>query len=410
MLLRLFYLGLRNRLYLERWQERLGFVNIPVCERPRIWIHAVSVGEVQAAIPVVDKLISMYPGYELLMTTVTPTGAAMVRQRFAGNVIHIYFPYDIPFSIKRVLKKINPACLIVMETEIWPNLFHYCHVNNIKVLLANGRMSEKSYRGYNNFKKFIQNVLSVIDRIAAQTEKDAERFVQLGALPERVVVTGSLKFDVKPAGDSVRPAESIRSDMFQQRPVWIAASTHDGEEQIVLDTHRQIIARKPECLCILAPRHPERAAGLLELCDRNGFNTVCTSTVDNCDPVVNILILDILGELTKYYAVADIAFVGGSLLPEFGGHNVLEPASLGIPVLTGEYTRNFEEINQLLCDNNAAIRITDNLQLADKILMLFSNRDLRLQMGQAGRDFVAQNRGSTDRLMVLLSGLLNETK
>lgn len=403
--MRLFFSGFSNRDYWKRWGERFGHVNIVPVPGPRVLVHAVSVGEVQAAVPFVKRLQEKYPGYDVMISTTTPTGSAMVRQKFGDDIKHCYLPYDLPHCIKRFLNLTCPVLMIVMETEIWPNLYYYCKKKDIKVVLANGRMSEKSFIGYKRFDEFIREVTSGIDHIAAQTAGDAQRFIELGALPEKVTITGSLKFDVDPVIKNGHE-RSLKTDFFHGRPTWIAASTHQGEEDIVLQAHKKVMEQFPQALCILAPRHPERSSGLPELCKSYGFDSVRKSRVNSCADSVQVFILDVLGELINYYVAADVALVGGSLLPAYGGHNVLEPASLGVPVITGKYTRNFEDITRLLCDNGASVRVTDETELAEKLLLLLADGDLRKQMGQAAHDIVINNRGSTDKLMNIVERMM----
>lgn len=405
-LLRLLWSGFNNHDYWLRWNERFGFVDIPSGSRPRIWIHAVSVGEVQAAIPLVNRLLSDYPEYQILLTTVTPTGSEMVRQKFGDEVVHTFLPYDLPDVINRYLNRIQPLLLIVMETEIWPNLYHQCYQRGINILLANGRLSENSYKAYKKISRFTSQVLANINMITTQTEDDAERLISLGADPGRVIVMGNLKFDVSLPDNIVEQAQLIKRFFSTGRPIWIAASTHAGEEKIILNAHQEIIKRYPDCLLILAPRHPERFVKVANLSMKNGFNTINKSQAKSCTRETQVFLLDSIGELMVYYAVADVALVGGSLLPAYGGHNVLEPASLGVPVISGEFVRNFKEINDLLCDNGAEIQITDNEQLAEKVMLLFSDEGLRQQMGRSGRDIIKRNQGSIGRLMKLVDDML----
>ena len=410
-LLRLLWSGLKNRGYWNRWYERFGFVDLPAAMRPRIWIHAVSVGEVQAAVPLIQSLMKTFPQYELLVTTVTPTGSIMVRQRIGTSVMHTFLPYDLPGAVNRFLDRTEPRLLIVMETEIWPNLYLQCAARGIHILLTNARLSEKSYNGYKKVGKFIRLVLHKITFIAAQSETDADRLAALGANRGRIVVTGNLKFDVEIPDSVISQGQSVRRLIGPKRPVWIAASTHAGEEEIILAAQRWIIERFPACLLILAPRHPERCTSVAELSHNAGFKIIrksqlISNQVEQIESDVQIFMLDTIGELPAYYAAVDVAFVGGSLLPDMGGHNVLEPASLGVPVITGSHTSAFMEINRLLYERRAAVQITDPAQIAEIVIRLLADPALRQRMGDAGKALVKKNQGSVGRVMELVSNIL----
>lgn len=400
-LLRMAWLGLKTPAYLSGWPRRLG-LSVPAAgPGPVIWIHAVSVGEVQAAAPLVERLSREHPRYPILITTMTPSGAAMARQRFGDRVTHSYLPYDIPHAMARFIRSVRPLLLLVMETEIWPNLYHHCSERGIKVMLVNARLSCKSYLGYKKIGFFSRRVIAMISKIGAQSPADGQRFISLGAHPDAVSITGNMKFDVPIPAGICGQAQSLRRRLADDRPIWIAASTHDGEEQQILHAHRSILQAHPSCLLILAPRHPERCTAVAELCSRHGLRTLRKSVALACPAGTPVYLLDTLGELMVYYAAADIAFVGGSLIP-WGGHNVLEPAGLGIPVITGNHVANFAEINQLLLDNGAELRVGGVQELADKVCRLLADPEHRRHMGQAGKQVVERNRGSTDRIMQLI--------
>lgn len=404
-LLRMAWLGMKSPAYLRGWSRRLG-ISIPdTGTGPLLWIHAVSVGEVMAAVPLVERLIRDHPRYQIFMTTITPTGAALVRQRFGAEVIHSYLPYDFPHAVGRFVRKLKPVMLLVMETEIWPNLFHHCSRNGVSIILVNARLSRNSYDGYKRFRRFTREVLALVGKIAAQTTEDKVRFIELGADSTSVSVTGNMKFDMNVFPHQSGLGQSLRHTLFADRQVWIAASTHDGEERLILDAHRSILAKYPSCLLILAPRHPERCAQVAELCKKCGFSSVRKSRTSGCPANTVVFLLDTLGELMVYYETADIAFVGGSLLP-YGGHNVLEPAALEIPVITGKYTENFADINQQLLNNGAEIRVNGVDELAEKVCQLLADPQRRQVMGRAGREIVERNRGSTDRIMRLIGSVI----
>lgn len=401
-LLRMAVLGIKSPAYLSGWSRRLGFSVPETGTGPLLWIHAVSVGEVLAAAPLVERLTRDYSRYRILMTTITPTGADMVRQRFDAKVIHSYLPYDFPHAVRRFIRKVQPAVLLVMETEIWPNLFQCCSDHDISVLLVNARLSTRSYRGYDKLRCLSRRVIGLVSKIGAQTAADRQRFISLGAHPDRVAITGNMKFDLSIPEDIAAQGQTLRRRLAGDRPLWIAASTHEGEEQLILSAHQAIRERYPGCLLILAPRHPERCTSVAELCIQRGFLTLRKSLNAEYTPDAAVFILDTLGELMVFFAASDLAFVGGSLLPR-GGHNVLEPAGLGIPVVTGKYVANFSEINRLLLDNGAELQVEGLQELVDGVCMLLADPDRRYRMGCAGERVVAHHRGSIEHVMQMIA-------
>jgi len=414
-IVKLAWAGLKNRGDYKRWPERFGFVQLPPASGPRIWIHAVSVGEVQAAVPLVRRLKQDFPCYELLITTVTPTGSIMVKQRLGTEMLHTFLPYDLPGAVKRYLDRVRPELLIVMETEIWPNLFQQCAARKIKIILANARLSQRSCTGYKRFGAFISRVVRNIDFIAAQSEVDAGRLLNLGADRDRVSVMGNMKFDVEIPDSVIARGRDLRKIIGMDRPVWIAASTHEGEEEAVLAEHHRIISKIPECLLILAPRHPERCTAVAGLCQRAGLQVIRKSQTplvqsDSFGNNINVLLLDTIGELPVFYAAADVAFVGGSLLPGMGGHNVLEPASLGVPVITGIYTNTFAEIILSLREQSAILQISQPAQISENVFRLLSDQILRKQIGKQAKLWIQNNQGSVERLMESIGYILRSLR
>jgi 3-deoxy-D-manno-octulosonic-acid transferase len=333
------------------------------------------------------------------------TGAAITRQIFGDKVMHLYLPYDLPHAIRGFLDAIRPEILIVMETELWPNLYHQANERGIKIVLVNARLSNRSFARYRKVQFFMREVLRKVSVIAAQTTDDALRFGAIGGDPDRITITGNIKFDVTPVHSIGQEGEAVRAWLSSQRPVWIAASTHEGEERLALDAHKKVLERHPDCLLIIAPRHPERFKQVLRMVFESGYNAISRSMTAQVSEHIQVLILDSMGELPVFYAAADLAFVGGSLLPH-GGHNVLEPAMAGIPVLTGRHTDNFREITRMLEEAGALRRIEDENELAAEAIKLLANAELRHVMGQAGKEVVAQNRGSVDRVMELIRAYL----
>jgi 3-deoxy-D-manno-octulosonic-acid transferase len=395
--------GIGNRSYLDRLGQRFGF-GFPEI-RESIWIHAVSVGEVQAAVPLIRALIRRFPGQVIVVTTVTPTGAARVATLFGGTVQHCYIPFEFPHAIRSFFSSVKPRAAMIMETEIWPNLFRGCGVRNIPLVLVSARISPKSVPGYRRLLPLIRETLSHGIIIAAQTQADADRFLQLGANPERTRVTGNIKFDVELEPNISGDGEQLRSALFGDRPVWTAASTHEGEEEQVLEAHRSLLEKHPTLLLVLVPRHPERFGGVRELIERWGFGVVARTEGRSCDAATEVFLVDTMGEVPLFFAASDIAFVGGSLVP-VGGHNLLEPAAQGLPIVTGPYVFNAQEI----ADNFiglGACRLVDNSDaLAATISDLIEHPVEAAKIGRNGFAVLEQNRGSLKRLLVLLEPLL----
>ena len=406
-IIRLLWLGIKNPAFWQRWNERFGFINAVADKRPVIWIHAVSVGEVHASKPIINYLLESWAQYQILITTTTPTGANSIAMTYGNAVTHLYFPYDLPGSVRRFVTTLKPQILIVMETELWPNLFKYCKSCDIPVLLVNARMSEKSANGYARLKKLTGLTLADLSKIVAQTTEDANRLIQLGASKNDIIISGNLKFDVTLPHSLREQAQSLRRSFSVNRAVIIAASTHEGEEEQILDGFSSILKKYPDCLLILAPRHPERFDSVYNLCVKQGYNTVRHQFNEVCLDSTQIYLLDTLGELPMFYAASDIAFIGGSLVPK-GGQNVLEPASLGLPILVGPYTFNFLEINRQLVEQGNAWIIKDSNQFAEKVGELLADANLRHQAGEKGKQMVEKNRGSSSKVIKLLDKMLGD--
>lgn len=407
-LLRLFILGLNNPAYHSRWPERFGFYNVKETDQKIVWLHAVSVGEVNAAAPIISRLIESYSRYRVLVTTVTPTGAATVRQQFADNVLHCYLPYDLPFSVTRFINNTGPALLLTMETEIWPNLYYACNRAAIPILIINARLSEKSAGRYRLVSALTAQTLRRVDLIAAQTERDALRFIALGAAEAKVCVCGNLKFDITLPKRVLEQAASLQRDLSSvNRPVWIAASTHAGEEDLVLSAHKNVLKNYPNAILILAPRHPERIKKITALCKKFDLTYLQRTARKPFPADCSVYLLDILGELKLHYAVSQLAFVGGSLV-NTGGQNMLEPASLGLPVLSGPHTYNFVEITELLVEKGVLFIISNAEQLADHINMLFAEPDKRHSLGEKAREVIEANKGNIDQVMDKIEAYLSD--
>lgn len=399
-LLRLIWRGCRASAYFKRWDERFGLKPVPASDKPVIWVHAVSVGEVEAARPLVESLQQLYSDHQILVTTMTPTGSARVKSLYAEQVLHCYLPYDVPFSVKRFLKSARPEFGIIMETELWPNLIHYAHALDIPLVLANARLSARSAAGYQRIAKLTRTMLQQFSLIAAQSQDDRQRLIALGADKNNVHAVGNLKFEIALPASLNEEAEALRT-IWGNRPVFIAASTHEGEDEIILNASRQIRAEFPDLLLILVPRHPERFDKVAALSQRAGFKILRRSENGMCTRDIQVLVVDSMGELPLFYGTADIAFVGGSLVPT-GGHNLLEPAALGRAVLIGPHYFNFNEISRQFLDAGAAMQVDDEKSLATTVINLLNNPQQRADMGEAGQTLVQHSQGASKRLLNLI--------
>ncbi len=406
LVLRLLARGVRSRPYHRRWPERFGFFEAPGFSGS-LWVHAVSVGEVNAAEPLIKALQRDYPNAPLVITTVTPTGTARVHQLFGDSVFHVYLPYDLPFAVSGFLQRTRPRLALIVETEIWPNLYFACRRRGIPLMIVNARLSERSLRGYLPMRGIVRSALRCVRQIAAQSRTDAARYRLLGADPQQLLVTGNMKFDMPIPHGAVAEGAAMREHWGPRRPVWMAASTHEGEELAVLEAHLQVLQRLPDALLLLAPRHPERFR-LVEHSVRSLGFAVGTRSADGVPSAAHqVFLIDAMGQLMPFFAAAEVAFVGGSLVP-IGGHNVLEPAALSTPVLVGPHTFNFEEITRSLIDQGGAERVADNQQLGHDVLQLLRDPDKRQRMGCAAQQVFERERGAVGRIMQLIDTLLQE--
>lgn len=399
-LLRLIWRGGRASAYFKRWNERFAIKLAPASDKPLIWLHAVSVGEVEAARPLVAALQDCYPQNQILITTMTPTGSARVTKLYGDKVLHCYLPYDLPFAVKRFLKSARPTVGIIMETELWPNLIHYSAELDIPLVLANARLSARSAIGYQRIAKLTKHMLQSFELIAAQSQDDRQRLIELGADKHKVHAVGNLKFEISMPASANEQAEAMRA-VWGERPVFIAASTHEGEDEIILNASRQIRAQFPDLLLILVPRHPERFDRVAALSQRAGFKILRRSENGMCSKDIQVLVVDTMGELPLFYGSCDIAFVGGSLVPR-GGHNLLEPAALGRAVLIGPHYFNFNEISQQFLQAEAAFEINSSETLAEKVIELLSHPQKRAAMGEAGLNLIEHSKGASQRLLNLI--------
>ncbi|MBA4243286.1 MAG: 3-deoxy-D-manno-octulosonic acid transferase [Pseudomonas sp.] len=391
--------------YARRVRERFSF-GLPAMRPGGIWVHAVSVGESIAAAPMIRALQAHYPDLPITVTCMTPTGSERIQALFGDSVQHCYLPYDLPWAASRFLQRVQPRLAVVMETELWPNHIHQCAKRGIPVALANARLSQRSARGYARLRKLTAPMLAELSLIAVQTQAEAERFLDLGARPNCVEVTGSIKFDLKIDAELPRRASELRHQwQAERRPLWIAASTHAGEDEIILAAHRQLLLARPDALLILVPRHPERFNAVHELCLNQGLTTRRRSSGEAVQAGDQVLLGDTMGELLFLYALADVAFVGGSLVAN-GGHNLLEPAALGKPVLSGPHLFNFLEIAAQLREAGALGEVQDATDLADEVEALWREPDRAERMREAGLQVLRANQGALDRLLEGLRRLM----
>ncbi|GAA0789836.1 lipid IV(A) 3-deoxy-D-manno-octulosonic acid transferase [Marinobacterium sediminicola] len=403
LLLRLWWRGRKAPGYRRNWTQRLGLG--PVMHERVIWVHAVSVGETVAIAPLVRWLLERYPQHRVLMTSMTPTGSEQVKALFSDRVEQRFCPWDLPLALRAFLRRTRPELCIIVETELWPNLVAQCSRAGVPVMLANARLSARSARGYRKFAALTRPMLRRLSLIAAQNPADAERFIALDMPAERVVVTGSIKFDLQPDCDKVRAGQELRRQLGNERPVLIAASTHQGEDEVLLEAWRQLKANYPELVLILVPRHPERFANVAQLCRRYTDQLVCRSRGESPGLQTEIYLGDTMGELVLLYAAADIAFVGGSFSGT-GGHNPLEPAALGVPVVMGPDCFNFQVITDALIEAGGLVRVDDTDGLMTQLSVWLDDADERRDAGRQGMDFVEGNRGALLRLQQAVERLL----
>ncbi|PYM51631.1 MAG: 3-deoxy-D-manno-octulosonic acid transferase [Candidatus Rokuibacteriota bacterium] len=385
--------------------QRLGRFGEGLPREPRCWIHAVSVGEAATAVPLVEAITRRWPQLGIVMTTVTPTGARIVADRLAGRAVHRYFPIDLPGPVRRALDAVNPRFFLCMETELWPNLLRALAARGVPSMIANGRISDRSFRRYRLVRFFTARMLAHVRVLAMQSEEDARRIIALGARPERVVVTGNIKSDLIPPEGGGDALWQRLLGLDDGEPVWVAGSTHRGEEAIVLDIYLHLRARMPTLTLVLAPRHPERVAEVERLVRERRLQPVRRSELPKSQARGAVIIVDTVGELAQIYRVASVVFVGGSLAPT-GGHNMLEPALLRKPVLFGPHTTNFRESAELLLEAEGALVARDGAELEAHMGALLMDAERRRLMGEAAFKAVAGRRGAIKHTLELVERYL----
>ncbi len=346
-----------------------------------------------------------YPDQQLLVTTVTHTGKERVEAIFGDAVMHSFIPFEFPHAVRNFFRSVNPSAALIMETEIWPNLFRGCGIRDIPLILVSARVSPRSLPGYRKLLPLIRETLSHGIIIAAQSKPDADRFLSLGASPKRTRVTGNIKFDVELHPEIVEAGRALRTELIGERPVWIAASTHEGEEQPVLAAHRRLLEKFPDLLLILVPRHPERFAEVRALIEKSGLAVVSRTDNVAVPAETQVLLGDTMGELPLFYASSDVTFVGGSLVP-VGGHNLLEPAAQGLPIITGPHLFNAQDMADMFADAGASRVVQDSDELDAEISRLLKDTASARQLGDNALALLTENRGAVRRLFALLEPLL----
>ena len=394
--------GFRVREYFRRWDERYASYGTQQ-GRPCVWLHAVSVGEVNASAPLVNALLKQRPDIRWVITTITPTGSDRVRALWGERVDHVYLPYDLPGSARRFLLHFRPSLALIMETELWPNLLFGCRDLRIPVYILNGRLSARSLRGYRLLRPLIGRALRTVACVAAQSSADARRFQKLGARADQVQVLGNLKYDVAVPDGLEDFRARFAAALGVRRPVWVAASTHEGEEAAVLALHKRLRARWPDLLLLWAPRHPERFARAQALAAEAGWKTGSRRRDNWPRADDDVFVVDTLGELMAFYACAEVAFVGGSLQP-VGGHNLLEPAAVGTAAVTGPHLHNFAEISRHMVEAGALRIGADMAAVGDALEDLLADPQARQAMTDAGSALIDQGRGALQRTLALIAG------
>ena len=403
--LKLLWRGYKAPEYRPRKLERFGFFRAPELT-DSIWVHAVSVGEVLAAEPIIREIQKRYPEKKLVVTSMTPTSSALIEKLFGASVFHIYAPYDLPWCVDAFLRKVNPAFLIIMETELWPNMIHRTRLRNCPVVLANARLSERSARGYRRLKPAVGWMLNELCLVLCQHQNDAERFASLGIDADKISVTGSVKFDLDIDPLLIEKGCQHRQLLAPDQPVWIAASTHDGEDGLLLKVHRAIRQQFPDAVLILVPRHPERFDSVYQLAASKQFLSYRFTENESIPRDAEVFIVDAMGVLLEFYAASDIAFIGGSLV-EVGGHNPIEAGALGLPILMGPFVFNFEAICQKLLAVNGLELVNNEQELQQVLLDLLANRERAKSMGENALREIEASKGAVGKVIEALTPLLD---
>jgi len=404
LLFRLWWKGRKIPAYRQRIAERFACHQIS-CPPIDIWVHAVSLGEVIAATPLIEAMLAKQ--WRVLVTTMTPTGAQRVNAAFNERVLHRYIPYDLPCAMRRFYANIKPKVGVIMETELWPNLIAEAKKANFPLLLVNARLSERSSHGYQKIRGLIAPLLNDLKQILAQTPEDAQRFIQLGAEKQRVAVYGNIKFDLQINNIARELYQQFKARWGDDRVVVMAASTHENEEEQILTHWKKLQKAIAGVILLIAPRHPERFQKVAELSQRLGFQTGMRSQPESLSPQNEVIILDCMGELMGFYQISDYAFVGGSLVP-VGGHNVLEPIALQVPVLSGKQVHNFKSICRDLQTAQAIILVDDAEQLVEALVKLHQDELLKTTLVKNASEVLQSNQGALQRYMTRITEVLED--
>lgn len=389
----------------NEFSERQRAGHLSPFEKPVIWAHCASMGEVLAAEPLLKALQERHPTKQLVVTTMTATGAAQVRQRLP-EARHYLIPLDLPWNTQRFVKTLKPLVGIIFETEIWPNLIHSCHQAGVPLIIANGRLSPKAFTAYKKIRPLMADALKKITYLAAKSDEDAERFIALGFPKGGVEVTGSIKYDLQLPSDFQQQLAALKEKLtIGERPVWIAASTHEGEDAPLLAAHQQVLAQQPNALLILVPRHPQRFDAVAKLITDKGLSLARRSLEESIAATTQVYLGDTLGEMLLLYALADLAFVAGSLEP-IGGHNLLEPAAVGVPVITGPHLQNFSEVADMLRQADSLKEVKSAEELPLLLEQLWADKMACQAMTNAALAVVEANKGAMNKQLTLVESLL----
>ncbi|RVU83279.1 3-deoxy-D-manno-octulosonic acid transferase [Leucothrix sargassi] len=402
-LLRLFWRSRTDKAYRTNWRQRLGFITLE--NKPRIWLHAVSVGETIAAKPLVEAILTRYPNHQLLITNTTPTGLATTERLYGDRVEHCYFPYDAPNMVSRFVKRTNASILIIMETELWPNLLYHCHKQNIPTIIANARLSKRSTKGYRRLEKLIKPALECISYIACRSEQDIQHFLEIGAKPETVGLAGNIKFDISNT-QSLSPLQPLKKQLASDALIWVAASTHKGEDEIILSCFEALRVTYPTLVLVIAPRHPERFNDVYQLCSATTFDVMRRSESAEFAAHTDIILGDSLGEMAYWYAAADVVFLGGTLV-NTGGHNPLEATVFGAPVVTGPAVFNFEDVFGVLTQAELAWVEQTAEALTEQLKRLLTLDEQQKQtLSKHAAQVLEDNKGATQLLLKQVERLM----
>ena len=405
--LKLIWRGYKAPEYRARKLERFGLFKAPNIKNS-IWVHAVSVGEVLAAEPIIREIQKRYPEKDIVVTSMTPTSSELIRKLFGNSVFHVYAPYDLPWLVDAFLWRVKPAFMIIMETELWPNTIHRTHLRGCPVVLANARLSERSAKGYRRLKPAVGWMLNELNLVICQHQNDANRFESLGIDKSKISVTGSVKYDLDIAEAHILKGKEHKQALSEHQKVWIAASTHEGEDARLLDIHKHVRKDFPDAVLILVPRHPERFDDVYQLSKAKHFNTYKRSVCEFMPADTEVFVVDAMGELIDFYAAADIAFIGGSLV-EVGGHNPIEPGALGLPIIMGPHVFNFEAICQQLISVGGLYMAENDQLLQSHLLALMKDAEKAKSVGGAALAEINASKGAVLRVVDALSPLLEKT-